>query len=83
MEIKNGFVQWNGRSDIPCTYAEMEDGTKYYFKQELQNGNHIVTTSLLEAVDPMANAKNIGLMDKNGNLVIPCVNRSIKVVGEV
>ena len=56
--IKNGFVQWNGRSDIPCTYAEMEDGTKYYFKQELQNGNHIVTTSLLEAIIIPCQASN-------------------------
>ena len=39
MEIKNGLVQWNGRNDIPCTYAEMEDGTRYYFKQDLSNGN--------------------------------------------
>ena len=82
MEIKKGFIQWNGRNDIPCTYAEMEDGTKYYFKQELANGNHIVTTSLLEAVDPMAKAQNIGLMDTEGNLIIPCVNRSIRVIEE-
>ncbi len=83
MEIKNGLVQWNGRNDIPCTYAEMEDGTRYYFKQDLSNGNHVVTTSLLEAVDPMAKAQNIGLMDKEGNLLIPCNNSSIKVIEEV
>ena len=83
MEIKNGLVQWNGRNDIPCTYAEMPDGTKYYFKQDLSNGNHIVTTSLLEAVDPMTKAQNIGLIDSQGNILIPCVNKSIKVVEEV
>jgi hypothetical protein len=83
MEIKNGFVQWNGRNDIPCTYAEMEDSTKYYFKQELSNGNHIVTTSLLEAVDPMAKAKNIGLLSVDGRLLIPCNNSSIKMVEEI
>lgn len=83
MEIKSGLVQWNGRNDIPCTYAEMEDGTKYYFKQDLANGNHIVTTSLLEAVDPMAKAQNIGLLGADGNLLIPCNNSSIKVIEEV
>ena len=83
MEIKSGLVQWNGRNDIPCTYAEMPDGTKYYFKQDLSNGNHIVTTSLLEAVDPMAKAQNIGLLGADGKLLIPCVNSSIKVIEEV
>ena len=42
MEIKNGLVQWNGRNDIPCTYAEMEDGTKYYFKQDFNYINFFV-----------------------------------------
>ena len=83
MEIKNGLVQWNGRNDIPCTYVELEDSTKYYIKQELSNGNFVVTTSLLEVVDPMAKAQNIGLMNTEGKLIIPCVNHSIKVVEEV
>ena len=83
MEILKGQVQWNGRDDIPCTYGKMEDGTQYYFLKHLSNGNHIVTTSLLEAVDPMAKAKNIGLIDNDGNVLIPCINRSIKVIEEV
>lgn len=83
MEILNGLVKWKDRDDIPCTYGKMEDGTQYYFLKDLANGNHIVTTSLIEAVDPMAKAQNIGLIDKDGNIIIPCVNRSIKVVEEV
>jgi len=83
MEIKKGLVQWNGRNDIPCSYIDMEDGSRYYIKQDLSNGNHIVTTSLLEAVDPMTKAQNIGLIDSEGKLLIPCTNRSIKVVEEV
>ncbi len=83
MEIKKGLVQWNGRNDIPCSYVDMENGSRYYIKQDLSNGNHIVTTSLLEAVDPMTKAQNIGLIDSQGNLLIPCVNKSIKVVEEV
>ena len=83
MEIKSGLVQWTGRNDIPCSYVDMEDGSRYYIKQDLSNGNHIVTTSLLEAVDPMTKAQNIGLIDSQGNLLIPCVNKSIKVVEEV
>ena len=83
MEIKKGLVQWNGRNDIPCSYIDMEDGSRYYIKQDLSNGNHIVTTSLLEAVDSMTKAQNIGLIDSEGKLLIPCTNRSIKVVEEV
>lgn len=83
MEILNGKVQWNGRDDIPCTYGKMDDGKQYYFIQDLKNGNHIVTTSLLEAVDPMTKASNIGVIDNDGNEIIPCVNRTIKVVEEV
>lgn len=81
MEIKNGYVNWNEKN-IPCTYAEIEDGTQYYFKQDLQNNNHIVTTSLLELVDPMAKTQNIGLLDANGKLLIPCDNSLIKVIGD-
>lgn len=82
MEILNGLVKWNGRDDIPCTYGKTEDGKQYYFLKDLKNGNHIVTTVLIEAVDPMTKAKNIGLIDNDGNIIIPCVNSSIKVVDE-
>ena len=82
MEIKNGLVQWNGRNDIPCSYVDMEDGSRYYIKQDLSNGNHIVTTSLLEAVDPMTKAQNIGLIDKDGNMIISSNNSSIKVIDD-
>lgn len=77
MEILKGQVQWNGRDDIPCTYGKMEDGRQYYFKQELVNGNVIVTTQLIEYVDPMTKAKNVGLINKDGMEIIPCVNTAI------
>ena len=82
MEIKKGLVQWNGRNDIPCSYIDMEDGSRYYIKQDLSNGNHIVTTSLLEAVDPMAKVENTGLLSVNGDMIIPSNNSSIKVLGD-
>ena len=83
MEIKNGLVQWNGRNDIPCSYVDLEDGTRYYIKQDLVNGNYIVTTALLEVVDAMAKAKSIGLIDAEGKMLIPTVNSSIKVVDDI
>lgn len=87
MEILNGKVQWNGRDDIPCTYGKTEDGKLYYFIPEedgqvkdLSNGSHIATTTLLEAVDKMAKASKIGVVDNAGTEVIPCANKSVKVV---
>ena len=82
MEILKGQVQWNGRDDILCTYGKMEDGRQYYFIQELTNGNVIVSTALIEAIDPMSKAKNIGLIDKDGKEIIPCTNSSIKVLSD-
>ena len=82
MEILKGQVQWNGRNDIPCTYGKMDDGKLYYFIQELANGNIIATTALIEAIDPMTKAKNVGLIDKEGKEIIPCTNSAIKVLSE-
>ena len=86
MEIKTGIVKYKDREDILCTYAVMEDGAQYYFldasdEKKLSNGNRIASTALIEAVDPMVRASNIGVIDVNGNVVIPFNNRSIKDLG--
>ena len=86
MEIKTGIVKYKDREDILCTYAVVEDGAQYYFldasdEKKLSNGNRIASTALIEAVDPMVRASNIGVIDANGNVVIPFNNRSIKDLG--
>ncbi len=84
MQIQRGLVKYKDRSDIICTYGVTGDGKQYYFLNDgkLDNGNFIVTTTLLEAVDPLASATHVGLIDANGNVLIPCENKSIKVIGK-
>ena len=82
MQIQRGLVKYKDRSDIICTYGISEDGSQYYFLDDskLANGNVIVTTTLLEAVDPVAVASHVGVVDENGNVVIPCENKTIKSI---
>lgn len=82
MQIQRGLVKYKDRSDIICTYGVSATGIQYYFLDEakLANGNIIVTTTLLEAVDPVAIASHIGVIDEDGNVVIQCVNKSIKPI---
>ena len=87
MKIQKGIVKYRDRNDIVCTYGITDDGVQYYFLDEtdskkLSNGNRIVTTALVEAIDPMAKCSNIGVIDNNGSVVIPCGNRSIKEINE-
>lgn len=87
MKIEKGIVKYKDRNDIVCTYGTTENGTRYYFLDEndakkLANGNRIVSALLVEAVDPMVKATKIGVIDNDGNVVVPCVNRSIRVVDD-
>lgn len=82
MQIQRGLVKYKDRSDIICTYGVSPTGIQYYFLDEakLSNGNIIVTTTLLEAVDPVAIASHVGVIDSDGNVVIQCVNKSVKPI---
>lgn len=82
MQIQRGLVKYKDRSDIICNYGVTDDGKQYYFLDEtkLSNGNRIVTTTLLEAVDPLAVATHVGVIDESGNVVIPCENKNIKLI---
>lgn len=82
MQIQRGLVKYKDRSDIICTYGVGSNGIQYYFLDEarLSNGNIIVTTTLLEAVDPIVIASNVGVIDEDGNVVIECNNKSIKPI---
>ena len=87
MKIQKGIVKYRDRNDIVCTYGITDDGIQYYFLDEtdskkLSNGNRIVTTALVEAIDPMAKCSNIGVIDSDGSVVIACGNRSIKEIND-
>lgn len=82
MQIQRGLVKYKDRSDIVCTYGITDAGLQYYFLEDgkLANGNIVVTSTLLEAVDPLAQASHVGVIDGNGNIVIPCEYKSIKSI---
>lgn len=86
MKIQKGIVKYKDRSDIVCVYGITDEGKQYYFlggeDKTLSNGNRIASTALVEAIDPMVKASNIGLIDAEGREVIPFENKSIKLIND-
>ena len=82
MKIQKGLVKYKDRSDIVCTYAITDDGKQYYFLNDskLSNDNIIVTTSLVEAIDPTVVCANVGVINASGNVVIECNHKAIKLI---
>ncbi len=81
MEILKGTVQDKGYPNTECIYGKVDDKTLYYFMPngELPNGNYIANINLKEAINHAA-ATSIGVIDKNGNVLIPFENKSIKLI---
>lgn len=87
MQIQKGIVKYKDRSDIVCNYGITDDGKQYYFldetdKKKFSNGNRIASTLLVEAIDPMVKASNIGVIDGDGKVVIPFENKVIKPIND-
>lgn len=84
MQIQKGLVKYKDRSDIVCTYGLTDDGKQYYFLDgnTIPNGYIIASTVLVEAIDPVVAASSIGVIDANGNVIIPFENKSIKLIAE-
>ena len=82
MKIQKGLVKYKDRSDIVCTYAITDDGKQFYFLNDskLSNDNIIVTTSLVEAIDPSVVCANVGVINASGNVVIECNHKAIKLI---
>ena len=82
MKIQKGLVKYKDRSDIVCTYGITDDGRQFYFLNDskLSNNNIIVTSTLVEAIDSSVVHANVGLIDAEGNIVIPCENKNIKLI---
>ena len=80
MQVQKGLVKYKDRSDILCTYGITEDGKTYYFLEgnTISNGNIVATTVLVEAIDPLVVSSSIGVIDPNGNVVIPFENKAVK-----
>lgn len=83
MQVQKGQVKYKDRSDIICTYGVV-NGKKYFFLEgeTLPEDLIVVTTELIEAIDPMIPATHIGVLDKEGNEIIPPVNKSVRLVNK-
>ncbi|MDD6941480.1 MAG: hypothetical protein SOV80_01020 [Bacilli bacterium] len=84
MQVQKGQVKYKDRSDIVCTYGCMEDGKQYYFLdgEKLGKGRIVASTALVEAIDPLVLASNIGVIDSDGNVIVPFENKAVKPIGE-
>jgi len=87
MEIQKGIVKYKDRNDIVCCYGVCGDGRQYYFLDEndekkFSNGNRIASLALVEAIDPMVKASNIGVVSPDGIEVIPFNNKSIRPIND-
>ena len=86
MKIQKGQVQYKDRDDYYVTYGSTDDGKQYYFidrdVEQLKNGNRIASTELVEAIDEMVKANKVGVIDSEGNEVIPFQHRRIKPVND-
>lgn len=84
MQVQKGQVKYKDRSDIVCTYGILDDGRQYYFLdgEKLGKGRIIASTALVEAIDPLVLASNIGVIDSDGNVIIPFENKAVKPISD-
>ncbi len=83
MKIEKGIVRDQGYPDYELTYGVLEDNTQYFFVANgtLYNGNIIASTVLKEAIGHAKNT-SLGLIDSEGKVIIPFINKILKVVNE-
>lgn len=81
MNIQKGLVKDQGYPDVVCSYGTCDNGEVYYFIENgvLSNGNIIASNNLKEAIGHAQN-NCLGLINSQGDVLIPFENRSIKVV---
>ena len=82
MQVQKGQVKYKDRNDIICTYGTIDNGTNYCFLdgEKLGEGKVVASTSLVEAIDPLVAASNIGVIDQDGNVIIPFNYKAIKPI---
>lgn len=84
MQVQKGQVKYKDRTDIICTYGVTDDGKQYYFLdgEKLGQGRVVASTALVEAIDPMVTASNIGVLDSEGKVIIPFKYKAVKPVAD-
>ena len=87
MTTQLGQVSYKGSSDYKIYFGVTDDGRQYFFmdpedKLKLSNGNRIASTDLKPIIDQSVEHKNVGVINENGDEVIPFTNRSIRPISD-
>lgn len=87
VSFERAKVEYNGAPDLYVDYVIVKaDGQEvnYYLlnDQRIEKGHglYIVSTNLKEAVDASVPRSHIGIIDDKANVVIPCNNKTVKVI---
>lgn len=88
VKFERGQVsEYNGQSNIFCDFVTVTEGAQqkvYYIlnDKKLDNGFYIASTVLKEAIDSQIIRTHLGVIDKDGNVVISFDNKGITLVGD-
>ena len=78
--VKNN-VKYKGRTDYTVEFATIED-KQYFVKEKLNNGSFIATTNLKEAINEEMNPVSYGVIDSEGQVIIPFDKRNIRSIDD-
>lgn len=78
---------YKGMSDLYCNYVTITTGNtqETYYKlnnRNLDNDFLIASPLLKEAIDPEIPKTSLGLISKQGNIIIPFENRDIRIIDD-
>lgn len=87
VSFERAKVEYNGAPDLYVDYVIVKANgqeVNYYLlnDQRIEKGHglYIVSTNLKEAVDASVPRSHIGIIDDKANVVIPCNNKTVKVI---
>lgn len=87
VSFERAKVEYNGAPDLYVDYVIVKANgqeVNYYLlnDQRIEKGHglYIVSTNLKESVDASVPRSHIGIIDDKANVVIPCNNKTVKVI---
>ena len=84
---KGKISTYKGMSDLYCNYVTITTGNTQETYYQLNNRNldndFLIASPLLkEAIDPEIPKTSLGLISKQGNIIIPFENRDIRIIDD-
>ena len=81
IQLGKNNVKYKGRTDYTVEFATIED-KQYFVKEKLNNGSFIATTNLKEAINEEMNPVSYGVIDSEGQVIIPFDKRNIRSIDD-